>query len=54
METTYGDYKSFDGVILPTRMVSSQAGKTVLEVSVLEVEFPSKFDAHVFDKPKDE
>ena len=27
-ETTYGDYKSFEGVILPTRMVMSQAGKT--------------------------
>ncbi len=40
--------------MLPTRIVSSQAGKTVLEVSVLEVEFPSEFDAHLFDKPKDE
>jgi hypothetical protein len=54
METTYGDYRSFEGVMLPTRMVMSQAGKTVLEVSVLEVEFPSKFDAHVFEKPENE
>jgi len=53
-ETTYGDYKSFEGVILPTRMVVSQAGKTVLDTSVLRVEFPSEFDARLFDKPLDE
>ena len=54
METTYSDYKSFEGVVLPTHMVSSQAGKTLFEVSLLEVEFPLKFEADVFDKPKDE
>ena len=53
-ETTYGDYKDFEGVTLPTHMVVSQAGKTILDVSVLQVEFPSEFDAHVFDKPQDE
>jgi hypothetical protein len=53
-ETTYGDYKSFEGVTLPTHMVASQAGKTVFDVSVLKVEFPPKFDPHTFDKPRDE
>ncbi|MBN1911092.1 MAG: hypothetical protein JW818_15200 [Pirellulales bacterium] len=50
-ETMYGDYKNFEGVMLPTRMIVSQAGKTVLDMSILQVEFPSKFDAHTFDKP---
>jgi len=53
-ETTYGDYKDFDGVTLPTRMVVSQAGKAVLDISVVQVEFPATFDAHAFDKPEDE
>ena len=53
-ETTYADYKSFEGVMLPTHMVMSQAGKTVLDVSVLEVEFPAEFDAGLFDKPQNE
>ena len=53
-ETEYSDYKDFEGVTLPTRMVVSQAGKTLFDVSVLQVEFPSKFDTHLFDKPQDE
>jgi hypothetical protein len=53
-ETTYGDYKSFEGVMLPTHMVASQAGKAVFDVSVLQVEFPPELDAHTFDKPQDE
>ncbi len=53
-ETTYGDYKSFDGVMVPTHMVASQAGKAVLDVSVLRVEFSPKSDASTFDRPRDE
>ena len=53
MQTTYGDYKTFEGVTLPTRMVASQAGKVVFDVTVLHVEFPPRFDADVFAKPKD-
>jgi len=52
--TTYADHKSFEGVMLPTRMVVSQGGKTVLNASVLEVEFSSEFDAGLFAKPQDE
>jgi hypothetical protein len=52
-ETTYGDYKSFEGVVLPTRMKVSQAGKTILDMSILKVEFPTTFDADTFQKPKD-
>jgi hypothetical protein len=52
-ETTYGDYKSFEGVMLPTHMVMSQGGKIVLDVTVLQVEFPSTLDASLFDKPQD-
>jgi len=54
LETTYNDYKSFEGVMLPTHFVVSQGGMTALDVSVLKVEFPSKPDARMFDKPKDE
>jgi hypothetical protein len=53
-QTTYGEYESFEGVMLPTRIVLSQEGKTVFDVSVLRVEFPSKFDTRLFDKPEDE
>jgi hypothetical protein len=53
-ETEYDNYKNFDGVMVPTRVVVSQAGKTVFDACVLDVEFPAKFDAHLFDKPEDE
>lgn len=52
-KTTYSDYKSFDGVVLPTHMNVSQHGKTVFDVSIIQVEFPSKFDVHTFEKPRD-
>ena len=53
-ETTYADYKNFEGVVVPTHMVMSQAGKKILNASILKVEFPSKFDAKTFEKPQDE
>ncbi len=53
-ETTYGGYKSFEGVTLPTHIVVSQEGKSVFDASVLSVEFPPKFDASVFEKPQSE
>ena len=52
-ETVYADYKSFEGVVLATHMVASQAGKNILDVSILKVEFPTTFDADTFEKPKD-
>jgi glyoxylase-like metal-dependent hydrolase (beta-lactamase superfamily II) len=38
IETTYADYRDFDGVKFPTRIAQSQGGHPVLEISVKDVQ----------------
>jgi glyoxylase-like metal-dependent hydrolase (beta-lactamase superfamily II) len=38
IETTYADYRDYDGVTFPTRIVQKQGGFPVLEVTVTEVQ----------------
>jgi len=50
-ETTYQDHKSYDGVVLPVRMTAVQGGQRLLDITLLDVQFPSQLDAGLFEKP---
>ena len=50
-ETTYNEYKSIGGVILPTRIVVFQRGRKAFETTIQDVEFPSELDSQMFDIP---
>jgi hypothetical protein len=50
-ETLYSEYKEFDGIKMPTRIVEIARGKKVLELTVREYRFPEKHDEATFAKP---
>ncbi len=50
-EETYAEYKEFDGVKLPTRIVQSVEGKKVLAISEATYKFPGKVEDAVFGRP---
>jgi hypothetical protein len=50
-EETYADYKEFDGVKLPIRIVQSVGGKKVLEISEATYKFPGKLEDAIFGRP---
>ena len=52
--TTYDEYKDFDGTVIPTRIVMKQDDKTVMDLTVLEVEFPEEIDGALFEKPPED
>lgn len=49
----YGEYKSFDGVVLPTLLRTSQGEQLMFEARILEVDFPANFAPELFDPLKD-
>jgi hypothetical protein len=50
-EYLLSDYKDFDGVKMPTRVVETLAGKKAMEVKSASYKFPSKVDDTAFAKP---
>jgi hypothetical protein len=48
----YSDYKEFDGVKMPTKMLVNQDGKKSMTVELNEITFPSSFDAKLFARPE--
>jgi hypothetical protein len=51
VETTYADYKRFQGMAFPTKIRGTGDGKPVVEVDVLNLTFPDKLDDALFAKP---
>jgi hypothetical protein len=51
-ETTYSDYKNFDGLRRPTRMQSKRDGERFLEQQVVEFRALTKVDPKTFAEPK--
>jgi hypothetical protein len=50
-EILFSDHKEFDGLRLPTKLVTSQFGRKIEEWTVDKYRFPEKIDAAVFAKP---
>src|SRR5262249_37172471 len=50
-EVYYSDYKEFDGLKRPTKVVIHQDGKKFMEAEVTEMKFVDKFDDSEFGKP---
>lgn len=51
-ETTFGDYKDFDGLKKPTKIESKRDGQKFLEQEVTEYKVLDKVDPATFDEPK--
>jgi hypothetical protein len=47
----YKDYKSFDGIQVPTKTKQSNDGKPILETEVTEFRAADKVDAKLFEQP---
>ena len=47
----FGEYKEFDGLKMPTKMVERRDRKPVFELEVAELTFPKEFDKKLFEKP---
>jgi hypothetical protein len=50
-ESTFSEYKEFDGLKRPTKVQVKQDGKKVMDAEVLEIKFVDKFDDSEFAKP---
>lgn len=50
-EHLFGDYKKFEGLLLPSKLADVQNGNRVAEYTVKEYKFLDKQPAGVFDKP---
>lgn len=50
-EAFFGEYKDFDGVRVPTRVVETSNGKTTAEFAVTSYRFPSRVDESTFAQP---
>ena len=51
-ETTFGDYKDFDGIKKATKIESKRDGQRYLEQEVTEFKVLDKVEADAFDEPK--
>jgi hypothetical protein len=51
METKFSDFAEFGRIKIPTKLVTFQDNKKVLEIRVLKVEFMSEIDDDVFAPP---
>jgi hypothetical protein len=51
-ETTYSDYKEFDGLRRPTHMVSKRDGEPFLEQRLTEFRALTMVDPKTFAEPK--
>lgn len=49
-EMVFSDFKEFEGLRLPTKMVTSQLGRKIEEWTVERYQFPDKIDPAVFAK----
>jgi hypothetical protein len=50
-EETYGGYKEFDGLKLPTKVMRSVGGKKVSDTTEAGYKFPDKVEEGTFAKP---
>jgi hypothetical protein len=51
MEANYSNFKEFDGMKIPTKMVIKKDGKRFVEADVLEYKAVEKIDPKMFDRP---
>jgi hypothetical protein len=51
-EEFYSEYKDFDGVKMPTKMLVNQDGKKSMSVELTGITFPGSFDAKLFARPE--
>jgi len=51
-ETTYGDYKEFQGIKKATKIANKRNGTTFLEAKITEFKVLDKVDAKTFAEPK--
>jgi hypothetical protein len=54
IETSYSDFKDFEGAVLATRITASQNGKQIFTAALVDVEFHKSFEPRLFEKPPDE
>ena len=51
-ESTYSDFKDFDGIKKATKIESKRNGETFLEAELVEFKVLSEVDAGLFEEPK--
>jgi hypothetical protein len=52
METSFANYKEFDGIQKATKVASKRDGETFLDAELTEFKVVDKVDASTFDQPK--
>jgi hypothetical protein len=50
-EESYADYKEFDGVKMPTKLVQYLSGKKFVDITTATYRFPSRVDDSTFTRP---
>jgi len=48
----FNEYKDFNGVKQPTKLLVNQDGKKFMDAEMTEMTFPAMIDAKVFAKPE--
>jgi hypothetical protein len=51
LEETYSEFKKFNGLTMPTRIVRLRDGKKVFEIATAGYRFPARLDESIFTRP---